>query len=451
MNRLSGSIPSELGLLVGLLPDQQKPYEGIRLHLNDLTGAVPDEICELRNETPFYFRIDCVQVRCDCCDDFCLWEGVTECGRGFSTLRVAVTTDNYPAETTWEVVDENSGGTLVQGGGYTDGVDSRKTFVTNACVESDSCFKFTIYDLYADGLWDGFHLGEYMVLLDGVEIASGQGDFGASDSIRFGNTCRTPAPTTSSSPTTTQSPSPSPTATQSPSAPIQCENGTSPFRVLLTTDDLPHFISWDVIDINSGTTILQGGGYDIDADSFATFVYEACVSPDESCLVFTINNLAVWFDGNYLLYLDGEEIASGGGGYTYYSESYQFGNCAPTLAPTRNFIECESGFAPVRVELNTDDSPFQTSWEVVGKDSGTTLMESDPYVEGIHSFRTIVDEACVPSDSCFVFTIKDWGNNGVCCFFGEGEYTLFFDGKEIASGGEFGSQERVQFGNDNCE
>ena len=45
----------------------------------------------------------------------------------------------------------------------------------------------------------------------------------------------------------------------------------------------------------------------------------------------------------------------------------------------------------------------------------------------------------------YVFTIYDAWGDGICCLYGSGEYNLYLDGSLIASGGDFGASESVQF------
>ncbi len=45
----------------------------------------------------------------------------------------------------------------------------------------------------------------------------------------------------------------------------------------------------------------------------------------------------------------------------------------------------------------------------------------------------------------FVFMLYDGFGDGICCDFGDGEYTLTVDGVQVASGGDFGSIDRVEF------
>ncbi|MCB1788342.1 MAG: PEP-CTERM sorting domain-containing protein [Chromatiaceae bacterium] len=45
----------------------------------------------------------------------------------------------------------------------------------------------------------------------------------------------------------------------------------------------------------------------------------------------------------------------------------------------------------------------------------------------------------------YTFMLYDDFGDGICCAFGDGEYTLTVDGVQVASGGDFGSIDRVEF------
>lgn len=86
------------------------------------------------------------------------------------TLEIVIVQDNYPGETSWDLVDE--GGNVVANGDVNG---------TTLCIE-DNCHIFTIYDSYGDGICCGYGIGSYSLVLDGVEIGSG-GQFAYSESI----------------------------------------------------------------------------------------------------------------------------------------------------------------------------------------------------------------------------------------------------------------------------
>lgn len=116
----------------------------------------------------------------------------------------------------------------------------------------------------------------------------------------------------------------------------------------------------------------------------------------------------------------------------------------PSIAPTFEVsINCEAGFSAFSLLLVTDQLARETSWDLVD-DSGQILQQGGPYAVNEEQF---IEETCVASGECATFTIRDGGGDGICCgVFGEGSYTVFLNGEELASGGAFGSSESFRFG-----
>lgn len=110
------------------------------------------------------------------------------------------------------------------------------------------------------------------------------------------------------------------------------------------------------------------------------------------------------------------------------------GNCPPCISCDHNLT----------LSVLLDILGNQTTWDVVSQD-GTVLAAGGPYGFGLIGFVVNVP-ICLPDD-CYTFTIYDSGNNGICCTFGQGNYTLVNDetGEVIASGGQFGTSESTSF------
>jgi len=120
-----------------------------------------------------------------------------QCDESQSTLIVEVLTDNYPGETSWEVVMD--GEVVLSGGPYSDGGTLHADTLCFA-TEEEPCIQFEIFDSYGDGICCGYGEGVYNVSLDGQIVASG-GDFGSSGGALFacapGETCNDAIPLTS--------------------------------------------------------------------------------------------------------------------------------------------------------------------------------------------------------------------------------------------------------------
>lgn len=97
-----------------------------------------------------------------------------------NTLAIEITTDNYPEETSWDIVDGN--GTIVaSGSGY---AAQEQTYTTDICL-SDGCYTFTIYDAYGDGICCAYGNGSYNLLDDAQQSLGSGGSFTSSESVVF--------------------------------------------------------------------------------------------------------------------------------------------------------------------------------------------------------------------------------------------------------------------------
>merc|ERR1711862_660121 len=117
-----------------------------------------------------------------------------------SEVKVEITTDNYGAETSFDIKD-NSGDNIMEGGDY----ESATTYAESTCVGGGS-YTFTINDSYGDGTCCAYGSGSYSVKVNDEEVASG-GEFSGSteekqfDVDNMSEPPTTPPPTTAS-PTT---------------------------------------------------------------------------------------------------------------------------------------------------------------------------------------------------------------------------------------------------------
>jgi hypothetical protein len=96
-------------------------------------------------------------------------------------LHIAILTDNYPAETSWDIVDES--GTIIEsvsGGSLSSGA----TLYEWDIELTAGAYTWTIYDAYGDGICCAYGEGAYTLYLNDTEFANG-GEFGSSESVSF--------------------------------------------------------------------------------------------------------------------------------------------------------------------------------------------------------------------------------------------------------------------------
>jgi len=105
--------------------------------------------------------------------------------------------------------------------------------------------------------------------------------------------------------------------------------------------------------------------------------------------------------------------------------------------------EITLGSVPVESEfmisIGLDDYPSETTWDLIGPTG--EVASGGPYSEsgGFEEFSV----SLFPGD--YVWTIYDAWGDGICCSYGSGFYELTLDGETIATGGDFGSSESVNF------
>lgn len=97
-------------------------------------------------------------------------------------VTLTIVLDNYPEETSWQVLDGNT--VLAAGGTYGSQPDG-STVVENICLP-DGCFDFVINDAYGDGICCNYGSGSYVLRDDSDNsiLASG-GSFGSSETTNF--------------------------------------------------------------------------------------------------------------------------------------------------------------------------------------------------------------------------------------------------------------------------
>lgn len=105
-------------------------------------------------------------------------------------VTLTIVLDNYPEETSWEILD---GATVVASGG-TYGSQPDGSTVTETLCLPDGCYDFVISDVYGDGICCSYGNGSYTLTDGGSTLASG-GSFGSSETTNFcvgsggGTTC----------------------------------------------------------------------------------------------------------------------------------------------------------------------------------------------------------------------------------------------------------------------
>lgn len=95
----------------------------------------------------------------------------------------------------------------------------------------------------------------------------------------------------------------------------------------------------------------------------------------------------------------------------------------------------------LRLQLDTY-SP-ETSWTLTNP-QGAIVAQGGPYPKTVAN-QLLIDTFCLPA-ACYTFQINDAYNDGICCTYGQGSYTLMDSTQQvIAQGGAFPGSESVSF------
>lgn len=102
---------------------------------------------------------------------------------GGEEITLHLTTDNFPQETTWELVDSSN--QVIQAEGPF--ADQQNLYTTQFCLDPDACYTFIIYDAFGDGMSAQGVTGDYEIVNgEGNVIASlPKPNFGLSDASQF--------------------------------------------------------------------------------------------------------------------------------------------------------------------------------------------------------------------------------------------------------------------------
>lgn len=96
------------------------------------------------------------------------------------------------------------------------------------------------------------------------------------------------------------------------------------------------------------------------------------------------------------------------------------------------------------LEIVLDNYPQEVSWDITNT-QGNILYDSDGTYANEDDGATVIIEGCLPS-GCYDLNMYDSEGDGICCFFGEGSYTLTnSDNDVLAEGGNYDEEETTEF------
>jgi hypothetical protein len=101
-------------------------------------------------------------------------------------VSIYITPDAYPSEISWTLT--NLCDSISTSGGPYSTNDGRLPQVFTQCIPNDT-YEFSIYDSSADGICCTYGNGRYSIGVNGVEVHSGDGKYGSSDTVIIGSGC----------------------------------------------------------------------------------------------------------------------------------------------------------------------------------------------------------------------------------------------------------------------
>lgn len=128
---------------------------------------------------------------------------------------------------------------------------------------------------------------------------------------------------------------------------------------------------------------------------------------------------------------------------------YSLGPCGNPCTATNPSVSPPPACVDLIVNVSTDDFASETSWEIIDQTSNQVVgTRQFTFSDDLQSFA---DTFCVDPTRCYSVNIFDSFGDGICCTFGNGTWSVNFDGTTTVSplGGDFGTGETIQVGG-NC-
>ncbi len=96
------------------------------------------------------------------------------------------TQDRYGSESTWEIVEEGTGTTVLSGGPYTNLASNTVLLHTDSFLsKNNTCYEVLVMDTDGDGINTGYGAGKFEVVSGGVKVYSSNGVFANQDRSLF--------------------------------------------------------------------------------------------------------------------------------------------------------------------------------------------------------------------------------------------------------------------------
>merc|ERR1719232_695071 len=366
----------------------------------------------------------------------------------YAAVTIGVKTDDYPAETTWNIVsDQYNDSFVVECGPYLESHTLYETSV-DLCMTTEN--EFCIYDSWGDGICCSHGQGNYYITKGEIVLVEG-GDFGSKECEKL-VFCTDDSDCTSDDCTVG-------TCNLDSSTCVFSVPNEFTATVNVTTDNWPAETTWYITDLASNFVVEDGGPYPARKRGkkyghpvpLCPGSYEFCIEDGWGDGICCQTGL-----GSYELSLNDNVIASGG--QFEYRECTQFTVCEEDS-------DCVSEYSCLRKCLNdvcmvddpnnsilldgslkivTDYYPGETSWELKEKPDDT-IISCGSFRVGSGDFDYDEYIKFCP-DVTYEFCISDSHGDGICCGdYGDGHYEVKIGGEVGAEGSQFTFEECKSF------
>jgi len=296
---------------------------------------------------------------------------------------LSLTTDNYPTETYWELLDEN--GETVHTGGNSNFFDGMATpsagaytepFITyteSLLLENDGCFDFVIYDGFGDGICCDFGNGSYTITDHLGNVISQGGAFEDTETKPFEISGGTGEVLNNGDLTSYTGPSGTFCGEISFEPVISVENSG--------TNDITSM----EIEVRAGMTALQN------------YSWTGSIAPADIGDV-TLNTITMTQDTDLTFH-----IVSVNGETDIYDALNEYGTVSLNLPEV-------AAEGELTITLNTDCWPEENSW-VITDENGVTVASGDNYDDQAET--TIVETVNLDPNGCYDFVFTDSYGDGL--------------------------------------
>lgn len=180
--------------------------------------------------------------------------------------------------------------------------------------------------------------------------------------------------------------------------------------------------SWNLFD-DANLVHISGNNY----ESNQVYSQLMCLLPNE-CYRFEIYNINGngLENGDYELVLDGIPVRGTDPSFTYIA-THDVGACIGGI--NKDCSAVGENLAFFGITIATDGWGSETTWDLYEDTSNDLIDSGGNYASSsLHGISN-----CLPEDECYIFTIHDSNNDGICCAYGFGYYYLVWNSTIISN------------------